>query len=1048
MPFIVGDEVIHLETQQRGVVVQVNPPMPGRQTYNVRFGEKTEPVLESKLQLDFDITDPFARLKQGIFGNHLDFSRTNTLHKLSKSNANIITSLKSSKTLFKPYQFKPLLKFMNSSNKRLLIADEVGLGKTIEAGHILKELQARGELNNALIICTKPLLYKWKHELKDKFGIDFSVYKDSNDFKSDLEEHSSRIKAIINYEKIRLEKDEDDNIIGIHQILAEKNTPFDLIICDESHRLRNAETKTFKGAKLIMESARAILFLSATPIMIKQENLYNQLHLLDPQTYNNYHLFDAQLNNNAPFVKALNQLNGNIPFTIIFDELKNSEIRSRQMIGNYEYYGSKKTIDEIYKGVPLYDRITNLLENAEDSIENRVTLQRDITDINELNTIFSRTRKRDITQDWTQAERRPIKIEVTFTEKEKEEHNKVIEEYLEMNSYEHNGSRKQFQGTALGLVQNKRQVASSIFAFLNHDDCLDGGLDEFSKYEDSKFSALLKIVQEVVIKNKKKIIVFATFVKTLKYLEIRLKSKNINSILFHGQVKNRDTVIDKFQNTSDYPILLSSEVGSEGIDLQFCDAIVNYDLPWNPMVVEQRIGRIDRFGQKSPVVHIYNLIVKGTLQEHIYNLLLERIEIFTNSIGDLEAIFDKELSKDLNVPHKNIREWLKITELELYTQNLSEEQIQNKLTSIERAIIHEKENLEVISETMNTHIVNDIFFKNEIDRIIKNSTYVTELELVRLVQIFFENEFPACRLDCIAKEKLMYKIKQPQDQTNTIVRLIREVRNSLESNDDRYVFSKFEEEIVRLQEFEVTFSHEYAFENKSTIFLNSVHPFIQTINTFYQKRNTTHNVQVFRFKMSNKDTLNFNLPHGFYVLSSYYLEFEKYQFGKTNRMGIQMPMLYSCEKKLLIENQELAWQVFNQSQTQSHATNDNYEFDDKEISEMSIQFLEKIELLRDDYLTEQRVKLDTFRQTQYDRTANYYDNRIEKAEENLRELENEIKYAYDEKEKKKLNKVKPLRISAIEKEKQTKKTKLSEIENVHIVSKVQSLQSLCLILID
>ena len=88
--------------------------------------------------------------------------------------------------------------------------------------------------------------------------------------------------------------------------------------------------------------------------------------------------------------------------------------------------------------------------------------------------------------------------------------------------------------------------------------------------------------------------------------------------MIHGDVSNRQTVIDQFHYNDNIDILLSSEVGSEGLDMQFCNSMVNYDLPWNPMVVEQRIGRIDRFGQESPIVHIYNMIVKGSIQEDIY----------------------------------------------------------------------------------------------------------------------------------------------------------------------------------------------------------------------------------------------------------------------------------------------------------------------------------------------------------------------------------------------------------------------------------------------
>ena len=119
----------------------------------------------------------------------------------------------------------------------------------------------------------------------------------------------------------------------------------------------------------------------------------------------------------------------------------------------------------------------------------------------------------------------------------------------------------------------------------------------------------------------KKVIVFAVFTDTLRYLKIRLSRKGIKCALIDGSIEDRQAIIDKFKDDDEIRVLLSSEVGSEGLDMQFCDTIVNYDLPWNPMVVEQRIGRIDRIGQVADNIYIYNFIVKGSITEDIYERL-------------------------------------------------------------------------------------------------------------------------------------------------------------------------------------------------------------------------------------------------------------------------------------------------------------------------------------------------------------------------------------------------------------------------------------------
>ena len=153
--FQIGDSVIYVNSNEKGIIKEVFPPARGRQLYRVSINETIKNCLESNLIPDTDLSDPFQRLRQGIFGSFLEFSKINTSFKIQNTSNNTISSLKASNTIFKAYQFKPLLKFLNSENRRILIADEVGLGKTIEAGHIMLELMARRELRNALIICPK-----------------------------------------------------------------------------------------------------------------------------------------------------------------------------------------------------------------------------------------------------------------------------------------------------------------------------------------------------------------------------------------------------------------------------------------------------------------------------------------------------------------------------------------------------------------------------------------------------------------------------------------------------------------------------------------------------------------------------------------------------------------------------------------------------------------------------------------------------------------------------------------------------------------------------
>lgn len=144
------------------------------------------------------------------------------------------------------------------------------------------------------------------------------------------------------------------------------------------------------------------------------------------------------------------------------------------------------------------------------------------------------------------------------------------------------GDDRLTRGGALGLVQKKRQVASSVYAYLNDEKDLDNGYDAYADEDDAKFDELVNIIHTVFSSGVKKLVVFALFRKTLKYLQIRLKSKGIGSLIIHGEIVNRDEILYEFKNNPKAQILLSSEVGSEGLDMQFCNSMVNYDASMEP----------------------------------------------------------------------------------------------------------------------------------------------------------------------------------------------------------------------------------------------------------------------------------------------------------------------------------------------------------------------------------------------------------------------------------------------------------------------------------
>jgi Helicase conserved C-terminal domain len=161
---------------------------------------------------------------------------------------------------------------------------------------------------------------------------------------------------------------------------------------------------------------------------------------------------------------------------------------------------------------------------------------------------------------------------------------------------------------------------------------------------DTKFAEFLTVVHRYLAENRsEKLIVFSSFKATIAYLRRRLAAANLLSAVIHGDVEDREGVLAHFATEQEPRILLSSEVGSEGLDLQFCRAIVNYDLPWNPMRVEQRIGRVDRMGQKADTVSIVNLLHEDTIDYRIYQRLYERLRLCESTLGEFEAVLGDEI---------------------------------------------------------------------------------------------------------------------------------------------------------------------------------------------------------------------------------------------------------------------------------------------------------------------------------------------------------------------------------------------------------------------
>ena len=975
-----GDKVKNILTEEIGYIIMVHPPRRGTQMYKVKYDDREADEYSEKLQPNVDLTDPFERVKENYYDHYSDYLKGNTAFKIQSSNNSTISSLKASRTLFRPYQFKPLLKFLNSDNKRLLIADEVGLGKTIEAGHIMLELKARGEFHNALVICPMALRAKWATELNEKFGLDFIEVDKKETLIHEFQHHNGGVLAVINYDKIR----ETSEIL---KLIEEKNIKFSIIVCDESHKLRNSTTMIYHGAEKLLLVSNSVVFMSATPIMIDEFNLYNQLHLLDANMYDNPEVFRNNVQLNRPFVRALSQLNSGANLKEIAQELASSEVTTYNTINDVEST-QNFLIKDYFKDYPIYQDIIKLMTKGNDTPAVRAQLQFNLSEMSPMNTIFSRTRKREVTQDWSQAERNPYTHRVTLWQDERAAYEQAIEDYIDDHTVIDEYGRE--RTGSMGLVTVKRQLASSVWAYLNENEDLDRGIDCYSEYKDAKFEKLLSILETVFEHGNKKIIVFAIFKKTLKYLNIRLRKAGYKCALIYGDSNiDKTEVLRQFQFDDSVKVLLSSEVGSEGLDMQFCNTLVNYDLPWNPMVVEQRIGRIDRFGQESPKVNINTIIVEESILEDIYERLLSRIGIFRESIGDLEAILDSVMQTD-DGKKITIQDALKNMERDFYSEKLKPEEVEKKRREIERAIENEKLNLKKIEEGLTNALTNDSYFRDEINKIVNNNAYVTSHELLQFVRQIIKEHLTTCELRK-TEDPDIYVLEIPKSSPR-VMRSFLEQYQPIDP-DSKKLFRRYMTEIEDQLELRMTFEQERAFKDKSLTFINIYHPIIRAgVKLFEEKRDKSQCTFFFQLQSHH---LPKEIGKGLYMLAIYKISVSRILFEKQIVTDSLYPILYDVANGHIIEDHDLAERFMGRAQVdgQYAPLDESNRLDEELITDLRYDFNDCVSSYVWEHQTEIQTRIDNSKKLRYQQTIQYYDTRQKNFERNIANQEMMREYA-------------------------------------------------------
>ncbi len=874
--FNIGDTVRNIFTNQKGKVEYVYPARMGLQLYKVFYSaDIIKDENEDDLENAVEIRDLFDRLLVGAYGSYSDFQLYNTTFKIDNSSNNMLSSIKASKTLFKTYQYIPLMKFLSSDMRRLLIADEVGLGKTIEAGHIMLEMKARGELKNVLIVCPKALVNKWQDELCERFGLNFEIYDKKEAMMQNLKGHNGQARGIITYEslsdrkgrKYAKDKKEEERLEKIARersvlhFIEQQNIRYSLVVCDEAHHVRNMETARRESVRRLLQCTEAALFLTATPIMLGRKNLFSLLNLLNNQRYAFEGSFEEEMKHVEPIVWALRALNANVPFAEIRQGLEG-------MIPK----------DDYLRSLARFGQLIQRLE-GEDNAKQRTMVQSDLYDINPLSSIMSRTRKVDVTTDLSQAILDTINIKIRLHKREQE----MFDQYnLEFEKQD-----------PLAVTTRRRQVASSVYGFEYDKHHLD-------TLPDAKLEKLLEILRENREKGNSKAIVFVSFKNTIRYLAKRLSDFGIGYRAISGDDKTREEriqAVDEFRTLSQIQVLLSTEVGGEGLDLQFCNTLVNYDLPWNPMVVEQRIGRIDRIGQEAKVIHIYTMIVQGSIQEEIHDRLLQRIEVFRQTIGDLEPILSSPCDG------ATVEEAIE----SLYRTELSAVEREKKMQSIERAIERNMDDARNLEKELANSFTSDAYLRNHLNKVIRNNAYVTEQELENYVRCLFREVLSTCTIS--PEKNGIVTINIPRNDAKSIVNFL--YKYATLSGERGQTIINYINTIRDRDRLSVTFNQETAEQHRNVTFLNIYHPFVIAAKEYFYQV-SDHLGGSFRYVIPHTE-LGL-LRKGYYVLGIYDVKTTYQRYGIAREVDEIHSILYDLNIHDLVKDEELNNLIYSKIQ--------------------------------------------------------------------------------------------------------------------------------------
>jgi len=511
------------------------------------------------------------------------------------------------------YQLNTVDAVIHRFKGRVLLGDEVGLGKTVEAGMAMLEYIMRGLVRKVLILTPPSLVQQWENEMKRKFNQDFIKADDPAFKKAGAKAWSQHNKVIASLALAKRKQHQE-------QIFKED---YDLVIVDEAHHLRNRSTQAWKFVNGI--NKKYIFLLTATPVQNHLEELYNLITLLKPGQLKTYRYFKSHFIDSKDGIEVKNseQLKALLADVMIRNKRNNVDV---QFTKRKAYTSEVQLPDD---EAALYEEISLFIRNKYK--EERPTI--------------SRFQLKNLQEQMGSAYISMVQTLARLAEDQK------------LSSFDRKALRK-FYERAQTIADREGE-------------------------RNPKVRQLLAILAHF----KDKMIVFTKYKATQQFLVGSLRKKGLKVAEFHGGLrrKEKEEQVAYFKGAAN--VLVSTEVGGEGRNLQFCHGMINYDLPWNPMAIEQRIGRIHRIGQKHDVF-VYNLVAKNTIEHYILDLLDRKINMFELVVGEVDAILgDIENEEDFSDLMMNA--WVNADSKQEIEQEL--EQIGNQLFENKRKLLKQKQ---------------------------------------------------------------------------------------------------------------------------------------------------------------------------------------------------------------------------------------------------------------------------------------------------------------------------------------------------------------------